>query len=393
MDAYVIGAGPAGLATAAALRRRGVPAVVLERESVVGASWRRHYDRLHLHTPRELSGLPGLPIPAEFGRWVARDDVVRYLELYAAHHRLEVRTSTPVARIERGDRPGADPVADGRPARWLVDLDGGESLPADLVVVATGFNHTPVPPDFPGIGTFTGRVVRACDFRSGEAHAGQDVLVVGTGNTGTEIAVDLAEHGARRVRLAVRTPPHIVRRDIGPWAAQYTGILVRRLPVPLVDWAARAMARLSVPDLTAHGLGRPPEGMLTRVVRDNAIPVQDVGLIAAVQAGQVEPVAALQGFAGRDVLLADGTRIQPGVVVVATGWRQGLEPIVGHLGVLDARGLPLSRGGRTPPGADGLWFTGYTNPVSGMLREIAIDARRIARAAAGQRARQQQRAG
>ena len=91
VDAHIIGAGPAGLATAAAMRRRGLRAVVLERADSVGSSWRGHYDRLHLHTPRELSGLPGLPIPKEMGRWVARDDVVRYLELYAAHHEIDVR--------------------------------------------------------------------------------------------------------------------------------------------------------------------------------------------------------------------------------------------------------------------------------------------------------------
>ncbi|MCU1665655.1 MAG: monooxygenase, partial [Pseudonocardia sp.] len=79
----VVGGGPGGLAVAAVLGRYGIPATVLERDDAVGASWRTHYDRLHLHTVRGLSGLPGFPIPRAYGRWVARDDMVRYLEQYS----------------------------------------------------------------------------------------------------------------------------------------------------------------------------------------------------------------------------------------------------------------------------------------------------------------------
>ena len=372
VDAHIIGAGPAGLATAAAMRRRGLRSVVLERADSVGSSWRAHYDRLHLHTPRELSGLPGLPIPKEMGRWVARDDVVRYLELYAAHHEIDVRLGTRVSRVDRS--------ADG--ASWTLTLADGTTTTAPYAVVATGFNHTPREPDVPGLQGFSGEVVLARHYRSGAAHAGRDVLVVGTGNTGTELAVDLAEHGAKRVRLAVRTVPHILRRNRGPLAAQYTGIAVRRLPTSLVDRVAPFVERLQTPDLSDRGLPRPDTGLLTRVERDNAIPVQDVGIIDAIRSGAVEPVAALVAVDADTVVLSDGSRIRPDVLVLATGYEQGLEPLLGHLGVLDRTGRPVERGGRTARGASGLWYTGYTNPISGMLREISIDARKIALAMA-----------
>lgn len=365
---YVIGAGPGGLAAAAVLRGRGVRAVILEKSNDVGASWRRHYDRLHLHTTRRLSALPGLPMPRSFGRWVSRDNVVRYLEKYADYHSLEIVTGVEVTRIAR---------ADG--SRWLLHATGGRELTGSAVVVATGYNHTPRLPDWPGAETFRGDLLHAGEYRNAAPYAGRDVLVVGAGNTGAEIAVDLVEGGAGRVRLAVRTVPHIVRRSTAGWPAQRTGILVRRLPARLVDRAAETLCRLSVPDLSAQGLPRPGTGLYSRV-REGAIPVQDVGLIDAVRTARVEPVAAVDSFDDGKAVLADGTRIAPDAVIAATGYRRDLEPLVGHLDVLDGRGRPLVHGGRSPAQAPGLYFTGFTNPISGMFRELAIDARKIAAA-------------
>ncbi|MFD4877436.1 flavin-containing monooxygenase [Streptomyces sp. NPDC058420] len=368
---YVIGGGPGGLAAAYALRAQGIRAVVLEKSDRVGASWRRHYDRLRLHTTRRLSALPGLAIPRRFGRWVSRDDVVRYLEKYAEVHELEIVTGVEVSRVERS--------ADG--TGWLLHATGGRELTGRAVVIATGTNHTPRIPDWPGRDTYTGDLVHAADYRNAQPYAGRDVLVVGIGNTGAEIAVDLVEGGASRVRLAVRTAPHILRRSTAGWAAQYTGVLVRRLPVALVDRLAGPVGKLSVPDLAAQGLPRPDTGLYSRV-KEGSIPVQDVGLIDAVRKGRVEVVTAVESFEDGKVVLAGGDRIGPDAVVAATGYVRSLEQLVGHLGVLDARGKPVAHGADTPKDAPGLYFTGFTNPISGMFREMAIDAEKIAKALA-----------
>ncbi|MFF7175112.1 flavin-containing monooxygenase [Streptomyces pseudovenezuelae] len=365
---YVIGGGPAGLSVAYALRARGVRAVVLEKSEQVGASWRRHYDRLHLHTTRRLSALPGLPMPRRFGRWVSRDDVVRYLEKYAEFHELETVTGVEVSRVER--------IPDG--TGWLLHATGGRELTGAAVIVATGYNHTPLLPDWPGREEYKGELLHAGEYRNPAPYAGRDVLVVGVGNTGAEIAVDLVEGGASRVRLSVRTAPHIVRRSTAGWAAQYTGVLVRRLPVGLVDRLARPMAKFSVPDLSAHGLPRPATGLYSRV-KEGAIPVQDVGLIDAIRKGRVEVVAAVEGFENSEVLLTDGTRITPDTVIAATGYTRALDGLVGHLDVLDGHGGPLVNGARAPQNAPGLYFTGYVTPISGTFREVAIDAEKIAK--------------
>jgi putative flavoprotein involved in K+ transport len=368
---YVIGGGPGGLATAYALRAQGLRAVVLERSDHVGASWRRHYERLHLHTTRRLSALPGLAMPRKFGRWVARDDVVRYLEKYAEYHELEIVTGVEVSRVER--------TADG--TGWLLHATGGRELTGAAVVVATGYNHTPHIPDWPGRDTYTGEFLHAGDYRNPKPFADRDVLVVGVGNTGAEIAVDLVEGGASRVRLSVRTVPHITRRSTAGWSAQQTGILVRRLPVRLVDRLAVPLAKLSVPDLSAQGLPRPDTGLYSRV-REGAIPVQDVGLIDAVRKGSVEVVAAVEGFEDGKVALADGSLVSPDAVIAATGYTRALEDLVGHLDVLGADGNPVVNGARAPQNAPGLYFTGFVTPISGTFRELAIDAGKIAKAIA-----------
>lgn len=151
-DVVVIGVGPAGLAAAAALQRAGVRSLVVDRADAVGASWRGHYDRLHLHTVRALSHLPGLRIPAAEGKWVSRDGVVSYLERYAAHDRLQIRTGVEATRL---DRDGAE---------WVLRSPQGD-LRVREVILATGCNHTPLLPDWPGREGFGGELIHASRYR------------------------------------------------------------------------------------------------------------------------------------------------------------------------------------------------------------------------------------
>src|SRR4051812_2843414 len=321
-DAAVIGAGPAGLATAATLRERGVDAVVIDRSDSVGASWRSHYDRLHLHTVRWLSHLPGLRIPRSNGRWVSRDDVVAYLERYAAHHELDLMLGTEVSGLVRSD------------GGWSVQTSDGD-VEAAAVVVATGYNHTPYMPEYPGRDGFEGELLHASQYRNAEPYRGRDVLVVGSGNTGAEVAVDLVEGGARRVRLAVRTPPNIVRRQVGVTPNQVLAVGMRRLPPQVVDSIGRVAQRVTVGDLTRYGLAKPERGVYTRMIEDDVVPVIDVGLIDAVKKRQMEVVGALLGFEGRDVVLAGDERVRP---------RGGVGPAGEPAGPQAAGGAP--RGGR-----------------------------------------------
>jgi putative flavoprotein involved in K+ transport len=362
----VIGAGPAGLATAAVLKRAGRAVVVLERGEV-GEAWTKRYDRLQLHTVRWLSCLPGYRIPREFGKWPTHERVLDYLRRYSAHFALDVRTGVNVQRIVRGD------------SGWVVETGGGK-LEAERVVVATGQSNVPFVPDWPG--TFAGEVVHSADYRNPLPYRDRRVLVVGGGNSGAEIAVDLAQGGAAEVSLAVRTPPSIVPRDTLGVPSQLLGIATAHLPVPVVDFTARTIRRVRFPDLSAQGLPA-PERPYSEFLSRRVIPILDVGLTEAVHRGRVRILPALERFEGARAVFADGRWAELDAVIAATGFRTGLEPLVGHLGVLDDRGRPVVHGAQEHPRWPGLHFVGFEVTLGGLLRQAGIQAKELARVPAG----------
>jgi putative flavoprotein involved in K+ transport len=359
----IVGAGPAGLAVAATLGRQGVSCVVLERAASVGAAWQGRYDSLRLHTIRWLSGLPGAPIPRRYGRWVARDDFVAYLRAYAARFGVRPEFGVEVRRL--------DP--DG--ANWRVQTSAGPRL-ASVVVVATGYSRAPHLPDWPGRDTFPGVLVHSADYRQPAPYRGRHVLVVGAGNSAAEIAVDLVGVGAR-VDLAVRTPPNIVRRDTLGVPSQLLGIALKHAPERVMNPLATALRRLSVPDLASYGLPAPAGDGFTQFLRTRTVPILDHGFVHAVRAGQIRVVATVDSVDGADVNLGDGSTLRPDAVICATGYRTGLQSLVGHLGVLDEHGMPQAHGATTLPQRPGLYFVGVTVELAGLLREIGLEARAL----------------
>ena len=201
-EAIVCGAGTAGLAAAAALRAVGVDPVVLERADGVGASWRTRYDGLRLDTQGWMSTQPGYRASRRrYGEFPSRDAWIQYLEDYAIHHRIDVRFGTQVRQLESAD------------GGWRVETDR-EDLQARFVVVATGFDHDPNLPDWPGRNGFGGELIHSSAYRNPGPYSGHDVLVVGPDTTGSEVAALLARGGAGRVRVACRTPPNLTVRKI-----------------------------------------------------------------------------------------------------------------------------------------------------------------------------------
>jgi putative flavoprotein involved in K+ transport len=371
-DAVIVGAGPAGLAAAAMLRDAGLEAVVLERADRTAARWHTYYDRMELQSPRWMTSLPGHSFPRSAGRWPGRDAVIDYLEDYARHYEIDIRHGVEVERVERS--------GDG----WTVNSPSGR-FDAPYVVIATGYNNIPFVPDWPGRESFGGEFLHGSAFMNAEPFRGTDVLVVGAGNSGSEIAAALAEDDVARVRLSVRTPPHVAPRQGYGVPSVAAVVVVRRFPTKVVDAMFGVMMRLTVGNLSRYGLERPSRGVYSKYIADGVTPILDTGIVKLVKAGRIEVVSAVEGFAGDDVRLADGTAVSPDVVIAATGYRQGLEPMVGHLGVLQDDGRPEVIGPAGHPDAPGLHFLGYAHPLSGNIREMSIDARKIARAIRSER--------
>lgn len=366
-EVLVVGAGAAGLAVAACLKDAGIEPLIVDRGEAVGQTWASRYERLHLHTPRVQSALPGLRMPRRFGRWVAKDDMARYLRGYARHHGLEPRFGTEVHRLDRdGDQ-------------WVASTDAG-TVTARHVIVATGYSNTPVPRHWPGMDAFPGDIIHASTYRSAAPYAGRNVIVVGAGNTGAEIAADLAENGAAEVRLAVRTPPNIIPRRVGPIPTTLLAIPMDALPAWLVDPVNRVLQRTLLGDLTRYGMPGARAGVVAQARATGLTPTIDVGLVAALRSGRVIPVAPLDHFDGPDAVFGDGSRFAADAVIAATGYTTGLARVAGHLGVLDGHGRPLAHGKRVLPTAPGLRFIGLTNPLKGQLFQIRLDARAVARA-------------
>jgi putative flavoprotein involved in K+ transport len=365
----VVGAGPAGLAVAALLKDAGVPAVVLEAGPQVGTSWRGQYDRLRLHTARTLSDLPGLAFPRAHGRWVPRDGVLAYLEDYAERKGLDVRFDTAVRRLERRDRG------------WLLAIAGGDPIEAGQVVIATGRNRRPFLPAWPGREQYPGELIHSASYRNPAAYRGKHVLVVGAGNSGAEIAVDLVQGGAAGVRLSVRTPPQIFPRQALGIPSQAIGIAIPHLPVAVADRLLAGLQRVFVGDLSRHGMPRASARPYSDYLARDVIPILDVGLIGLLERRELEVVPAVEAFDESTIQLAGGSRVTADAVIAATGYERDLEPLVGHLGVLDPHGRPLVRGADTHPAAPLLFFAGFANPFGGNLRQIGRDARAIAGAA------------
>jgi indole-3-pyruvate monooxygenase len=361
-DTLIIGAGPAGLAAAACLKKRGASFVIVERGTRVGSSWRRHYERLHLHTVKNHSALPYLDFPAETPRYPSRDQTIAYLEQYANHFGLIPQFGEEVDSVTFCDQG------------WITTTKD-RVYRSKQVIVATGYNAIPHVPTWPGQECFRGRIQHSGEYRNGKPFCGQSVLVIGFGNSGGEIAMDLQEHGAH-VTMSVRGAVNVVPREILHLSIVTVSIALSRLPARLADALAAPLLRLTIGDLSKLGFRKAASGPITQIKSRSRVPLIDIGTIGLVRAGRIEIRGAVGSMSEAHVTFEDSSSPRFDAIVLATGFRPGIERFLQrHNDVFVKAGTD---GESRVIGNAGLYFCGFFVSPTGMLRDIAMEARWIA---------------
>lgn len=363
-ETLIIGAGPAGLAVAGRLRQRNHPFVLLEKAARLTPAWHQHYDRLHLHTVRQHSGLPHFPIPDSYPRYLSRKQAIAYWETYARQFNIGPQFGQEVVSVRReGDS-------------WLTHTATGAVFRAQHVIVCTGYNRVPHRPHWPGEEAFTGPIVHSVDYRNGEPFRGKKVLIIGMGNTGAELAIDLHEHGAAPF-ISVRQPVNIVAKEFRGRPTQATAILLSHFPTWIADRLARWAQRQAIGDLTEYGLPTPPLAPSAQLRTTARVPVIDVGTVELIRQGKVNILPGIQRVHATTISFIDGRELPFDAVIAATGFRSKIEDFIENAApLLNERGHPRGLW-VDDPRYRGLYFLGFELPTAGILRGIKLDSAKI----------------
>jgi thioredoxin reductase len=361
--ALIVGASFSGLATAACLRQRKIAYSIIEKEDEVGAPWRHHYERLHLHTNKRLSGLPYRGWGAAAPRYPGRLQVIRYLEEYQQAFDIQPHFQTEAISIRRLDD------------RWVTETNRGR-FESRFVVMATGPYGKPRTIAFTGQESFPGRILHSYNYKTGADFRGQRVLVVGFGNSACEIAIDLVEQGAAP-SIAVRSPVNVIPRDMLGIPVVELSLLLSHLPPRLADRIAVPLARGLIGDVAGLGLQQMPYGPIEQIVKDGEAPVLDIGVVKLIRQGKIRIYPGLERIETETVRFADGHTANFDAIVAAIGYSPNPAGIVTAAPERfeDLR-VEVSR--QQHFGEDGLYFCGYWISPTGQIREIARDAKKIA---------------
>ncbi|RWV88070.1 hypothetical protein GW17_00049876 [Ensete ventricosum] len=331
----IVGAGPSGLAVAASLRRLCVPSVILERSDGIADLWsHRMYDRLTLHLPKPFCQLPHLPFPAHFPTYPSKDHFLGYLQAYAHHFSLRPLLGCTVvdARFDSSAlSPSRTSDSLSESSRSTSSVSSETPREPEVVeflspwlVVATGENAEPVVPELKGAEGFEGSLLHSSEYKSGVEYEGKRVLVVGCGNSGMEICVDLCEHGAMPF-MSVRSGVHILPREmLGTSTFGVAMKLLKWLPTQVVDRFLLIMAKMMIGDTEKYGLKRPKVGPLELKNTTGKTPVLDVGALSLIRDERIKIVSEVESLTSDGARFVDGGEMAFHAVVFATGYKSNV---------------------------------------------------------------------
>ncbi|XP_021290909.1 probable indole-3-pyruvate monooxygenase YUCCA3 [Herrania umbratica] len=354
----IVGAGPSGLAVGAGLKNQGVPFIILERADCIASLWqKRTYDRLKLHLPKQFCQLPNFPFPEDFPEYPTKNQFINYLESYAKHFDINPHFNETVQsakydetfglwRVKTISTGGPNPVEVEYICRWLV--------------VATGENAEKVVPEFEGLQDFGGHVTHACDYKSGQSYSGERVLVVGCGNSGMEVSLDLCNHNAYP-SMVVRSSVHVLPREVfGKSTFELAVLLMKWLPLWLVDKIVLVLALLILGNIEKYGLKRPSAGPLELKNTAGKTPVLDIGALQKIRSGGIKIVPGIKKFSRGRVELANGETLEIDSVILATGYRSNVPSWLKENEFFSNDGVPKNPFPNGWKGKAGLYAVGFT---------------------------------
>jgi len=362
-ETLVVGASISGLAMAACLQRQGIEYTLIEKESETAQPWRNHYERLHLHTSKRHSNLPYKKFGPSIPRYPSRQQVIDYLEDYQQTFNIRPLLNTRATSIRREDD------------HWITTTANGQFVSKHLVM-ATGAYGRPRPININGVETFTGKVLHSQDYRTASDYTGQRVLVVGFGNSACEIAIDLCEKGLEPA-MSVRSPVNVIPRDVLGIPVLELSLALRHLKPSLADRISKPLVDLLIGDITTLGLRKKPYGPLEQIQREAAAPVLDIGTLRLIRQGHIKIYGAIDRVEGETVHFKDGKSAAFDVIVAGIGYnRDDAQIIAIDKERFDDLRRPVDQ--QQFFGKDGLYFCGYWVSPTGQIREIGLDAQKIA---------------
>ncbi|XVE54277.1 hypothetical protein DITRI_Ditri03aG0067900 [Diplodiscus trichospermus] len=363
----IIGAGPSGLATAACLKERGVPTLILERANCIASLWQlKTYDRLRLHLPKQFCELPLMPFPANFPTYPTKKQFVAYLESYKNHFGLDPVFNETVVSADFDRQCGF----------WRVKTQEETEYVSPWLIVATGENAEEVVPQIEGMDDFGGPIVHTSSYKSGRLFREKDVLVVGCGNSGMEVCLDLCNCNARP-SLVVRDSVHVLPQEmLGRSTFGLSMWLLKWFPTRLVDRFLLLVSRFMLGDTEKFGLHRPKLGPLELKNRSGKTPVLDVGTLAKIKSGNIKVYPGIKRLTYRAAEFVNGRRENFDAIILATGYKSNVPQWLKETDLFSEKdGLPRKPFPNGWKGECGLYAIGFTK--RGLLG-ASFDAKRIA---------------
>lgn len=368
----IVGAGPSGLAVSACLKNNDVPSLILERCDCLASLWQqRTYDRLKLHLPKQFCELPLFGFPENFPKYPTKHQFISYVESYAEHFSIAPMFNQEVERAEFDHGNGV----------WRVQTQHCEYI-SRWLIVATGENAEPSVPEIQGIERFEGTMVHTSLYKSGSEFTNQRVLVVGCGNSGMEVSLDLCRHKASP-HVVVRSTVHILPREMFGFSTFGIAMaLLKWLPLRLVDKFLLLVASFTLGNTDKLGLRRPKTGPIELKNATGKTPVLDVGALSQIKSGKIKVIeGGVREITRNGAKFTDGQEREFDSIILATGYKSNVPCWLKGSDFFTEEGMPKTPFPRSWKGENGLYTVGFTR--RGLLG-TASDSFNIARDIADQ---------